>query len=182
MTVETIHVRPNADPRTGRLSWPSADGRRELACALGTGGVRADKREGDGATPVGRFALRRVLWRPDRLSAPTTALPAAPIDPADGWCDDPADPAYNGPVRLPFPASHERLWREDGLYDVVVVLGHNDDPIVPGAGSAVFLHCARPTLAPTAGCVAVAREDLVALLAECGPGTVIEIAAPGGTG
>ena len=166
----------------GRLHVPSADGApaRELRCALGPSGVlpAADKREGDGATPAGRWPMRRVLYRPDRGPAPRTRLPAAPIAPDDGWCDAPGDPAYNRPVTLPYPASAERLWREDGLYDVVVVLGHNDDPPVPGMGSAVFLHCARPDYAPTQGCVALSRSDLEAVLALAGPGSAIEVEAP----
>jgi L,D-peptidoglycan transpeptidase YkuD (ErfK/YbiS/YcfS/YnhG family) len=93
----------------------------------------------------------------------------------DGWCDDPADPAYNRHVRLPYPASAERLWRDDGIYDIVVVLGHNDDPPVAGLGSAIFLHIARPDYPPTQGCVAVAREDLEALLAAAEPGDAVEI-------
>ena len=153
----------------GTLRWPGG----AFRCALGRGGIRADKREGDGGTPTGRFALRRVLYRADRLSAPQTALPVSPIDPLDGWCDDPGHPDYNRPVRLPFPASHEELWREDGVYDVVVVLGHNDDPVVPGAGSAVFMHVAKPGYEPTAGCVALALPDLLRLLAACGPGDAI---------
>ncbi len=143
-------------------------GPRRYRCALGRGGVRADKREGDGATPVGTFPLRRVLYRADRLSRPTTALPVDRIREDDGWCDDPGDPSYNRQVRLPFPARAERLWRSDGVYDVVVVLGHNDAPPVPGRGSAVFLHVARPGYAPTEGCVALARADLLALLTVCG--------------
>lgn len=161
----------------GRLVWPGG----AVRAALGRGGVRTDKREGDGATPVGCFALRRVLYRPDRLSAPATALPVAALEPDDGWCDDPGHPAYNRPVRRPFPVSHEAMWRDDGLYDVVVVLGHNDDPVVPGAGSAVFLHVARPDYAPTAGCVALALADLLRLLADCAPGDrlCVRDASPG---
>jgi L,D-peptidoglycan transpeptidase YkuD (ErfK/YbiS/YcfS/YnhG family) len=151
---------------------------RNWRCALGKGGIRADKREGDGATPVGRFALRRVLYRPDRLGAPDTRLPVSSIAPDDGWCDDPRHPAYNRPVKLPFDVSHERLWRDDHLYDVIVVIGHNDDPPVPFMGSAVFVHVARPDWGPTEGCVALARDDLLALLAEAGPADEIEILAP----
>lgn len=160
--------------KDGRVSWPGGWAR----CALGRGGVRADKREGDGATPVGRFPLRRVLFRPDRLAPPETRLPVLPIDPADGWCDDLAHPDYNRPVRRPFPASHEEMWREDGVYDVVVVLGHNDDPVVPGSGSAVFMHVARPGYEPTAGCVALALPDLLRLLRDCGPGDAVAVPAP----
>ncbi|MGE0725037.1 MAG: L,D-transpeptidase [Alphaproteobacteria bacterium] len=157
----------------GRL----AAGGRVFRCALGKGGIRADKREGDGATPIGRFTLRRLLFRPDRLARPETGLPVAAIAPEDGWCDDPADPAYNRPVRLPHPARHERMWRDDHLYDLVVVIAHNDDPPVPHAGSAVFVHLARENYGPTEGCVALAREDLLWLLARAGPSTVLEIDA-----
>lgn len=136
-----------------------------LRCALGAGGVRADKREGDGATPAGLLPIRRILWRADRGPRPATALPAEPIAPDDGWCDDPGHADYNRPVRLPHPARHERLWREDAVYDVIGVLGWNDAPIVRGRGSAVFLHVARPRLAPTEGCVALPGNDLRRLLA-----------------
>ena len=149
----------------------------EVRCALGRGGVVAadGKREGDGATPLGAWPLRRVLWRADRLARPATALPAAPLAPDDGWSDDPADPAYNRPVTHPHPHSAERLWREDGLYDVLVVLGHNDDPPVAGLGSAIFLHCAGPGSPPTEGCVALLREDLLAVLAQAAPGDVLTV-------
>lgn len=152
-------------------------GEREVRCALGPAGViaAADKREGDGATPLGVWPIRRVLYRPDRGAAPATALPMAPIAPDDGWCDAPDDPAYNQPVTLPYPASAERMWREDELYDIVVILGHNDDPPVPGMGSAIFLHCAKPGYPPTQGCVALARADLEALLAMAVPGDVLAV-------
>lgn len=148
-----------------------------IRCALGRGGViEADrKREGDGATPLGTWSLRRVLWRPDRLESPATVLPAEPIRPDDGWCDDPADPAYNRPVTHPYPASAERMWRDDELYDVVVVLAHNDDPPVPGLGSAIFLHCAKPGWPTTEGCVALRREDLLAVLAQARPGDALTV-------
>jgi L,D-peptidoglycan transpeptidase YkuD (ErfK/YbiS/YcfS/YnhG family) len=159
-----------------------ADGWMEIAgarvrCALGRGGVRpaAEKREGDGASPAGSWPLRRLLWRPDRGAAPATALPARPLVPSDGWCETPGDPAYNRPVTLPYASSAESLWRDDHLYDLVVVLGHNDDPVAPGAGSAVFLHLARPDYGPTQGCVGLARADLERLLALAAPGDLLEI-------
>ncbi len=163
---------------SGRLTW-NGHARR---CALGRGGVRADKREGDGATPAGVLPLRRVLYRPDRLAAPpATALPVAPIAPADGWCDDPAHADYNRPVRLPHPARCEHLWRDDGLYDLLAVLGHNDDPPRPHRGSAIFLHVAAPGYAATEGCVALALPDLHALLAACGPGSRLTVATDSST-
>ncbi len=136
-----------------------------LRCALGAGGVRADKQEGDGATPVGVLPLRRVLWRADRGPRPACAVPAEPIAPGDGWCDDPAHPDYNRQVRLPHPARHERLWREDAVYDVIGVLGWNDAPVLRDRGSAIFLHLARPGLPPTEGCVALPEPELRRLLA-----------------
>jgi L,D-peptidoglycan transpeptidase YkuD (ErfK/YbiS/YcfS/YnhG family) len=148
---------------------------RDFACVLGKGGVRPDKLEGDGATPTGRFPLRRVFYRPDRLAAPATRLEAVALVPTDGWCDDPTDAAYNRPVALPYPAGHETLWRDDAVYDVIVQLGHNDDPVVKGAGSAVFMHVARPDRSPTEGCVALALEDLLSVLKDCGPETAIVI-------
>ncbi len=139
---------------------------RQLRCAIGHGGISAAKREGDGSTPAGSFAMRFLLYRPDRVPAPRTGLPLRPIAGDDGWCDGPADRAYNRLIRLPYPASAEALWRADALYDLVVPLGYNDMPVVPGMGSAIFLHLAAPDFAPTSGCIAVSRPDLLAVLAE----------------
>jgi L,D-peptidoglycan transpeptidase YkuD (ErfK/YbiS/YcfS/YnhG family) len=168
-----IEVRA-AGPTTGIAEWRGVTYR----CSLGRAGIRLDKREGDGTTPVGAFALRRVLYRPDRLAAPRTALPARAITSNDGWCDDPGDPSYNRPVQLPYPASAETLWREDALYDVIVVLGHNDDPPIAGLGSAIFLHVARDDFGPTQGCIALARADLLAILATVAPSTRLIVHPP----
>lgn len=143
--------------------------------ALGRSGRRVTKREGDGATPVGRWRLLRVLYRPDRVPRPRTGLPVRPITPADGWCDAPGDRNYNRPVRLPYPASAERLWRDDRLYDLVVVLDHNQRPRVQGAGSAIFMHVARPGLQPTEGCIALERTHLLRLLARLSPGAILQV-------
>lgn len=160
----------------GRLLLDGAPRR----CALGRSGVIAavDKREGDGMTPLGEWPIRRLLYRPDKLPVgglAATALAAEPIDPEDGWCDDPGDPAYNRPVALPYPASHERMWREDGAYDLVVVLGHNDDPPVAGMGSAIFLHLIKPGFTPTEGCVAVERSVMESLLGQVRAGDRVRI-------
>lgn len=158
----------------GILRWPGGEAR----CALGRSGVTpaALKKEGDGASPLGVWPMRQVFWRADRLARPDTELPADPLLPDAGWCDDPASLFYNCPVLLPFEASHERLWREDHVYDVIVVLGYNDAPILPGKGSAIFLHLARPDYTPTEGCVACALPDLLALLKAAKPGDALEIA------
>ncbi|MBA3812791.1 MAG: L,D-transpeptidase family protein [Caulobacteraceae bacterium] len=163
-----------------------ADGRllieaRSVRCALGRAGVvsAAAKVEGDGASPAGVWPLRRVLYRPDRGPRPETRLPIAPLFPNDGWCDAPGDRAYNRKVTVPYGARAERLWREDGLYDLLVVLAHNDAPVIPGAGSAIFLHIARPDYSPTDGCVALARADLETLMALSEPGDALAIVSFG---
>ncbi len=155
---------------TGPDPWTATAvfGARTLRCALGRTGVTGDKREGDGASPLGRWPMRRLHFRADRVTPPPLKIPARAIRPEDGWCDAPDDPAYNRLVTLPFAASHEEMWRADGLYDLVVELGYNDAPVVPGRGSAIFLHVARADFGPTAGCLALSRDDLLRVLAEIG--------------
>ena len=155
----------------GRLSWPGG----EAPGACGRGGVRADKREGDGASPAGTFPLVHAYYRPDRVAPPPTGLSLSALRPSDGWVDDPADAQYNRLVSLPYPARHERMWRDDALYDLLVVIGYNTDPPVPGRGSAIFLHVARPDFGPTEGCIAVSRDVLAGLLPSLGPGSTITI-------
>jgi L,D-peptidoglycan transpeptidase YkuD (ErfK/YbiS/YcfS/YnhG family) len=171
-TLDAIRVyRSPLDRRLGRI----VAGPLVLPCALGRSGTAQAKREGDGATPVGRFRVIQALYRADRVRRPRTRLPVSPIRPDDGWCDDPGDRNYNRPVRLPYPAGHERMHRDDGLYDMVLDLAHNRGPIRKGRGSAIFLHCARPGFGPTEGCVAVDPRAVARLLARIGPGTRIEI-------
>ncbi|ATC33623.1 hypothetical protein CA606_15490 [Caulobacter vibrioides] len=162
-----------------------ADGRFELdgrvvRCALGKAGViaAAEKREGDNKSPLGVWAMREVWYRPDVYpQGPNTALPVRATRPEDGWCDAPGDPNYNLPVTLPYPASAEQMWRDDAVYDLVVILGHNDTPPVPGMGSAIFMHLAREGYLGTEGCVALARADIEAVLAAAQPGDAVEISA-----
>jgi L,D-peptidoglycan transpeptidase YkuD (ErfK/YbiS/YcfS/YnhG family) len=160
---------------SGRFTGAGLD----VRCALGPAGVKpaALKREGDGASPAGLWPLRRVLFRPDRLAPPKTKLPLSALQPDSGWCDAPDDALYNQPVKLPYPASAESLWREDGIYDVIVVLGHNEPPVTPGAGSAIFWHLARSDYSPTQGCVAIALADMLAALEHATTHDALEIAA-----
>lgn len=152
-------------------------GGERYGCRIGRAGLAAlgEKREGDLKTPRGHFALRGCYYRPDRIAPPPlTTLPLVALTPGDGWCDEPAHPRYNQPVTLPFDGRHERLWREDGVYDLIVPLGYNDGvdgPIVAGAGSAIFLHVMREDGVGTEGCVALARADLLALLPRLTPQT-----------
>ena len=159
------------DTGAGRLSF----GDIEMACSIGRSGTcaAADKREGDGCTPLGSWPVRGVLLRRGKVAGDGIRLPWRWVREGDGWSDDPADPAYNRPVHLPRSHSAESLLREDDAYDVIVVLGHNDAPPVPGQGSAIFFHLSEGR--PTAGCVAVEREDMLKLLALLAPGDVMEI-------
>jgi L,D-peptidoglycan transpeptidase YkuD (ErfK/YbiS/YcfS/YnhG family) len=143
--------------------------------ALGRSGIRALKREGDGGTPLGRFPVRQVLYRADRILRPRTRLNVRAIRDHDGWCDDPADRNYNRLISLPTRRSAEGLKREDHLYDLVLVLGYNDRPRVRGKGSAIFVHLARPGFSPTDGCIALAQHDLGMLLAELRRGSSIVV-------
>ncbi len=143
--------------------------------AIGPGGIGIKGGEGDGITPRGRHPVREIFYRADRIAKPVTTLPLRATKPSDGWCDAPDDPNYNRLVALPYPASAETLWREDHLYDLVVVLGYNDDPVVPGKGSAIFLHLARPDFSATHGCVALAYDDALGAIAQLRPGDQVVI-------
>jgi L,D-peptidoglycan transpeptidase YkuD (ErfK/YbiS/YcfS/YnhG family) len=155
------------DPRRGLLL---VDG-RAIPCALGRSGIAHAKREGDGTSPAALLRPLAAFYRPDRGRRPVTRLDLRPIRRRDGWCDDPAHSRYNQPVTLPFEASHERLWRDDRLYDLVVDLDWNRRPAIRGRGSAIFLHVARPGLLPTDGCVALPYAELRRLVGRIGPGT-----------
>ncbi|MEM7619188.1 MAG: L,D-transpeptidase family protein [Pseudomonadota bacterium] len=152
-------------------------GPRRLSCALGQHRLTALKFEGDGATPIGTWALHYVMYRPDRERRPETLLPIRAIRPKDGWCDTPDDPNYNRKVVLPYPARAERLWREDALYDIVVVLSHNVRPRIRNGGSAIFMHVAKPGYLPTEGCIALRKPHLRYLLKHSKPGSIVKVLA-----
>jgi L,D-peptidoglycan transpeptidase YkuD (ErfK/YbiS/YcfS/YnhG family) len=164
----TLVVEPRDAPV---LYWNGGSAR----CAIGRGGIARKQCEGDGITPIGIFPIRRILSRPDRVERPQTALPVSALQQDDGWCDAPGDPNYNRAIKLPYPKSAESMWRDDRLYDVVAILGFNDDPVVDGAGSAIFLHCARDDYGPTEGCVALRLADLLDAVSALTPGATIEV-------
>jgi L,D-peptidoglycan transpeptidase YkuD (ErfK/YbiS/YcfS/YnhG family) len=167
-----IRIRRAAgDPRRG---WLTAGG-RTVPVALGRGGIRANKREGDGGTPKGTFRPRRLWWRADRHPRPATFLPVRAIRPEDAWCEDPSSRHYNQPLRLERDRDGDRLRRDDHLYDFIVELDHNTSPRTAGRGSAVFLHLARENFSPTAGCVSMTEATMLRLLARLGPKTRIVI-------
>ena len=165
-----------ADSAETSRGWATR-GDRRWRCTVGEGGVREDKVEGDAATPAGEYPLRRLYFRNDRLVLPKVRLPARPISEHDGWCDDPRSSTYNRLVHVPNDWSAEKMWREDGLYDLVVVVGYNDDPPEGEWGSAIFLHVAREDYAPTRGCVAFSLADLLELVPLLGPTTRLRVLA-----
>ena len=160
-----------ADSRRG---WLTAGG-RTVPVALGRGGIRANKREGDGGTPKGTFRPHQLWWRADRHARPRTFLPVRAIAPDDAWCEDPSSRHYNQPVRFERSRGDDRLMRDDHLYDFIVEIDHNSSPRIKGRGSAVFFHLARENFAPTAGCVSMTRSEMLRLLRRLGPGTRIVI-------
>ncbi|MCV0368507.1 L,D-peptidoglycan transpeptidase YkuD, ErfK/YbiS/YcfS/YnhG family [Filomicrobium insigne] len=161
----------NAHAAVGVVQFDS----RQFPCALGRSGLSSIKMEGDGATPIGRWALRRAYYRADRIQRPITGLPLQAIRPTDGWCDAPCDPNYNRPVSHPYRASAERLWRHDHLYDLIIVVGYNDVQRSRRRGSAIFIHVATPDFAPTEGCIALRRNDLIQLVGMMRPGQDLHI-------
>lgn len=146
-------------------------GHATIPVALGRSGILTNKREGDGGTPRGTFRLKRLWWRQDRITRPRTFLPVRTIRPSDAWSEDPTDRRYNRPVERKPGEPGDRLTREDDLYDLIIEIDHNDRPRVAGRGSAVFIHIARDGFKPTAGCVALRRNDLLRLLEQLGPQT-----------
>ena len=170
--LRTIFIRRAAgDPRRGWLIFES----HIISVALGRGGIKANKREGDGGTPRGVFHPLRLWWRADRYPAPQTLLPRRAIRPDDAWCEDPTSRHYNQPLRLQGDQLGDRLRRQDRLYDFIVEIDHNTRPRIAGRGSAVFLHLARDHFAPTAGCIAMTRSAMLQLLRRLGRETQIVI-------
>jgi L,D-peptidoglycan transpeptidase YkuD (ErfK/YbiS/YcfS/YnhG family) len=165
-------VRAAAGQRT--CGWLTAGG-QTIPVALGRGGIRADKREGDGGTPKGNFRPVRLWWRADRHPRPSTFLPVRAIRPEDAWCEDPSSRHYNQPVRLAAKDGGDRLTRDDHLYDFIVEIDHNTSPRIAGRGSAIFLHLARENFSPTSGCVSMTKAAMLRLLQRLGPETRIVI-------
>lgn len=166
----TVRRKPGHPTQGWLVAGPLA-----LPVALGRGGIKANKREGDGATPRGTFRPKRLWWRGERHPRPATLLPAQRIRPDDGWCEDPSDRHYNRPIKVPPASAADRLARADALYDFIVEIDHNTRPRIKGRGSAVFIHVARERFAPTAGCIALKVDALRRLLARLSPRTRIVV-------
>jgi len=174
VTDNNIHVF-----QTGPTTYGLSIGNLFFQCAVGKNGIGNKQREGDGITPIGDFPIRFGFYRSDRVkSSPITVEGVCMMESNKtiGWCDDPSDPIhYNRLVALPFPYSSEQIWREDDLYNVVLVLGYNDDPVVVGRGSAIFMHVAKEGYGPTAGCVSLKLQDLLKVLSMVTCDTIVSI-------
>ena len=170
--LKTLRVSPR--PGLPAQGWLIA-GPFRIPCALGPAGIRHDKREGDGATPAGRFSLLWGYYRPDRPRPVAGGLPLKPLRTDSGWCEAPASPRYNRPARVPAPDCTDRMWRTDRLYDLVFVLDQNFSRRRKGRGSAIFFHLARPDMTPTAGCVAIAAADMRKLAPRLARGATMRI-------
>ena len=167
-------IRVKAAAGNPRRGWLTAGG-LTIPVALGRGGILANKREGDGGTPRGRFRPRQLWWRGDRHSRPKAFLPARRIGDMDAWCEDPGDRHYNQWIRRGEGEGGDRLKRADHLYDFIIEIDHNTRPRIAGRGSAVFLHLARDNFGPTAGCVSMTKAAMLHLLRRIGPRTRIII-------
>ena len=146
-----------------------------LSCSVGYNGFAKDKREGDGCTPVGKWKLLTVYYRPDKIDLPKTSLPVIAITSDMGWSDDPIDHLYNCLVTKPHDFSHENLWRGDNLYDLLITTSHNVNPSIPGLGSAIFIHQMHENQTPTAGCLGLKLPDLEYLVSTATPDTYWEV-------
>jgi L,D-peptidoglycan transpeptidase YkuD (ErfK/YbiS/YcfS/YnhG family) len=144
-------------------------------CAIGKNGQAILKKEGDNKTPIGTWKPIKLYYRADRIKRPLTSLPIAVIKSDDGWCDEPFDPNYNRHVKLPHKTSYETLWRDDHIYDLVLVLNHNQRPRIHGLGSAIFMHLARPGYQPTEGCIALSKKHFECILKTISASTKITI-------
>lgn len=153
-------------------------GTKRFECKLGRAGVSIDKHEGDGKTPVGTYPLRELYYRADRIAKPETHMDARLLATDTAWCDDPQHPDYNKKIKLPHPSDPRQKRDDDPIFDIIVVIGYNDAPVVPGKGSAIFMHVARPAFTPTAGCVALHLNDLLEVLKELDNTSHITILPP----
>ncbi len=175
MTVRWIVKQSPDNQSMGLIEGPNY----KAKCALGREGTatQRDMCEGDFKTPLGVYPFRRIYYRADKVSPPETKFPAHVITQNCGWCDEPTNSSYNQYVNLPFEVSHEQLWRSDDIYDLIIVMGHNDDPVVSDKGSAVFIHVARHGFLPTAGCIALELSNLQRLVGLIERGDEIKIIA-----
>tara|TARA_B100000579_G_scaffold419830_2_gene418839 strand:- start:1075 stop:1566 length:492 start_codon:yes stop_codon:yes gene_type:complete len=146
-----------------------------IKCAIGKRGIRNKKKEGDKITPIGKFKIKTILYRKDRITHIKTKINKLSIKKDMGWCDDPKSKEYNKLVKLPFKGSFEKLYRKDNTYDIILVLNYNINPIRKGKGSAIFIHIARKNYKNTLGCIAVSKRNLKKIIKKINKSTIVNI-------
>jgi len=170
--VQKLIIRPKKNNISKGVAYYNS---KKFHCSLGWAGINRIKKEGDGKTPAGNFSLRQIYYRQDRISKPLSQIPTKSMEKYYGWCDQPSDPAYNKLVHLPYSGRTECLWRKDEIYDLIVVINHNTNPVIPCAGSAIFIHITTLNFEHTNGCIGMQLKDLIYLLKRCSASTKIDI-------
>jgi L,D-peptidoglycan transpeptidase YkuD (ErfK/YbiS/YcfS/YnhG family) len=150
-------------------------GQSYFPCLIGKHGKTFRKREGDGKSPIGRWKIEQLFFRPDKMGRPKTALKCAALKPNHGWCDEASHGQYNKFVKLPFRFNHEKLWRTDKAYNLIATTNHNQRPRIKGVGSAIFWHVINPGAKGTEGCVALSEKNLRTVLSRCSKKTYLII-------
>ena len=146
-----------------------------IKCAIGKRGIGHKKRECDKITPKGKFKIKTILYRKDRVSHFKSKITTLPITKVMGWCDDPKSKKYNKLIKLPFKGSAEKLYKEDNTYDIILVLNYNFNPIQKGKGSTIFLHVASKNYKSTLGCIAVSKFNLKKIIKKINKSTIVNI-------
>ena len=144
-------------------------------CSLGKAGIKKKTKEGDQVTPKGIFKVIKIYYRKDKIKKIISPIKKIQIKKNMGWCDDPKSDLYNQQIKLPSKFSYEKLYRKDGLYDIILVLNYNTSPIVKKKGSAIFIHIAKRKFKPTEGCIGLKKNDLIKLLKKIKKNTKIKI-------
>jgi L,D-peptidoglycan transpeptidase YkuD (ErfK/YbiS/YcfS/YnhG family) len=147
----------------------------KFRCALGKAGIKKKEKEGDNVTPKGIFKINSMYYRPDRIKNITTAVKKIKIKKNMGWCDDPDSHFYNQQISLPNKFGHEKLYRNDHLYDLILFINYNTNPIIKNKGSAIFIHIAKKNYKKTKGCIALKKKHLIELISKIKKNTQIEI-------
>ena len=147
----------------------------KFRCALGKAGIKKKEKEGDNVTPKGIFKIISIYYRPDRIKNIITTVKKIKIKKNIGWCDDPNSHFYNQQISLPNKFGHEKLYRNDSLYDLILVLNYNVNPIIKNKGSAIFIHIAKKNYKKTKGCIALKKKHLIELVLKIKKNTKIKI-------
>ena len=144
-------------------------------CALGKRGIAFKRKEGDLITPKGEYKIKFILYRKDRLKKITSKIKLIVIKKNMGWCDDPNSNHYNKLVKLPYEYNYEKLYKKENIYDIILVLDYNMNPVIKNRGSAIFIHIAKKNYKKTEGCIAVKKKSLLKIIKDIKKNTKVKI-------